>query len=33
MKISAVLFAAAQAMPTGGVHQWMVGNSWASAFR
>lgn len=31
MKISAVLLAAAQAMPTGSVHQWMVDNWWASA--
>merc|ERR1712137_1120457 len=31
MKVSAILVAAAQAAPAGGVHQWMVDNWWATA--
>merc|ERR1712168_1459146 len=31
MKVSAILVAATQAAPAGGVHQWMIDNWWATA--
>merc|ERR1712126_511257 len=31
MKFSAILVAATQAAPAGGVHQWMIDNWWATA--